>query len=843
MLTLRAYDACGVEVWSETAKNLVVNSGYAMILENLMDGGWGVKKVAIGTNGTPPMLTDEAIADPVLLDITTIEKPAPGVVRYNFRIGYEDAVGMSIREFGLLGMGHRLFSRRTRACIEKDANIAIVGTWDIHIGVEVGEVAVGDTFRFSVTVPKGVDVGAVNLAAAPLKFDKHFAFTYTTEASTVGAYARIFRRINHKWIDDKENFHMDGTPGTGYIPEQALVMGDGCGKSRRFGFSCAIQPTGGDEKNPDGFIRQASTSEDNPFITWLELRMLADFGAAPCFYRIDDRIHNESSPAAIVEGLTADDARSYSKIGRRLKTLVQPTDNPAYIEAAATSPLVAFTRSVMGDAENRIIPATSNSLYKRRTCGGECTSDIVVKLAELAVQRVSDTPYWVGMASGQPGGEQMLEQIYNLYGKGGDDSLWLASWDEVYEYITMREGLVVKKSVEGLVISFEVYVPANRAFQFRDITLLVEGIPSTDGVSVNPASNNIKGLTFAAHAARWSGTAGLMVNVNFNTNAVALAEKYTAQYEASADVFDREDAEYFTSLLLPSLASPFIARIEAVVPSRLQILGVEINDGAATILHQDVTLTISKSGIPTHYRASESPDFAGAEWISYIADTVPFALSAEDGRKRVCVQLKDATNQTGIVSISVMKIEPVRAILSFGWEDTPESNTAYDPVMKVCKVGNVDNNGVITSNQGVIYDVHGDIIGMVLTHDMNSRHNNAKTTGNNSGIYPDEVLKRSISGAAGAYATPMIEIRLFMNKRVRVKLFVNYPSIVNSGWGCYLNSASGNISFPLTNYNVINNFTTALSVETDAKHGNLMTLRTIAGTGRFHITAIEIEEA
>lgn len=112
----------------------------------------------------------------------------------------------------------------------------------------------GEIIEFSIVLPSGVSADSVNLSFAPLKYDKHFAFTYTADDSVEGAYARIWRRINQKWIDDSEFFHLGNTPTTGYTPEYPLVYTDGCGNDRRFGFSVALWPTLGNEYNPNGLI-------------------------------------------------------------------------------------------------------------------------------------------------------------------------------------------------------------------------------------------------------------------------------------------------------------------------------------------------------------------------------------------------------------------------------------------------------------------------------------------------------------------------------------------------------------------------------------------------------------
>lgn len=68
---------------------------------------------------------------------------------------------------------------------------------------------------------------------------------------------------------------------------------------------------------------------------------------------------------------------------------------------------------------------------------------------------------------------QMLETIYNLYGKAGDDSIWVASWDEIYEYVQARLSAVTRKIVYGNTITFKIIIPFAKNFYFKDVSLLL----------------------------------------------------------------------------------------------------------------------------------------------------------------------------------------------------------------------------------------------------------------------------------------------------------------------------------------------------------------------------------
>lgn len=134
MLHLVAFDIEGNEIWQYCASNLIVASGYTIAAEALAGViGATLTHVAVGTNGNEPQDDDTEITGATTVAITGVEYPERATVRFNFHIDYTDAVGMSIREFGLLSADGRLFSRKVREAIEKTEHMAIAGMWKINI--------------------------------------------------------------------------------------------------------------------------------------------------------------------------------------------------------------------------------------------------------------------------------------------------------------------------------------------------------------------------------------------------------------------------------------------------------------------------------------------------------------------------------------------------------------------------------------------------------------------------------------------------------------------------------------------------------------------------------------
>ena len=97
VLHLIAYDQQGRELWSMRQSNQIVNGAYEIAAEALAGmPNAAISKVAAGTNGTAPTEGDTSITDPTIVEVQTVEYPAPDTVRFNFTFGYMDGAATSI---------------------------------------------------------------------------------------------------------------------------------------------------------------------------------------------------------------------------------------------------------------------------------------------------------------------------------------------------------------------------------------------------------------------------------------------------------------------------------------------------------------------------------------------------------------------------------------------------------------------------------------------------------------------------------------------------------------------------------------------------------------------------
>jgi hypothetical protein len=126
----------GVAVEDVEETNLIVTAGRTQ-LAHLLAGDVAerrIARIAFGTSGVPPALSDTEIANRYLKNISGFSFPEPGQITFNWGLGTAEANGKAILEFGLLCADNTLFSRRIRESgrpINKESDISLEGEWTI----------------------------------------------------------------------------------------------------------------------------------------------------------------------------------------------------------------------------------------------------------------------------------------------------------------------------------------------------------------------------------------------------------------------------------------------------------------------------------------------------------------------------------------------------------------------------------------------------------------------------------------------------------------------------------------------------------------------------------------
>lgn len=100
------------------------------------------------------------------------------------------------------------------------------------------------------------------------------------------------------------------------------------------------------------------------------------------------------------------------------------------------------------------------------------------------------------------------------------------------------------------------------------------------------------------------------------------------------------------------------------IEAPLSLNGFSINNGNSSTVDSNVTLNFDCVGTPTHYIASENLDFAGANWIPYIANPAFILSTLQSGIKTVYIKLKNATTETPVLNDSIELIDTTSVVLN-----------------------------------------------------------------------------------------------------------------------------------------------------------------------------------
>jgi hypothetical protein len=124
----------GVPIEEVEDNNLIVN-GARLQMAHLVAGDTAsrsINRIAVGTSGNVPTVTDTEITGAFVKPVTGFVYPENGQVQVNWKLLISEANGIAIREFGLLTANGTLFARRIREKpINKESDISIEGEWII----------------------------------------------------------------------------------------------------------------------------------------------------------------------------------------------------------------------------------------------------------------------------------------------------------------------------------------------------------------------------------------------------------------------------------------------------------------------------------------------------------------------------------------------------------------------------------------------------------------------------------------------------------------------------------------------------------------------------------------
>ena len=273
-------------------------------------------------------------------------------------------------------------------------------------------------------------------------------------------------------------------------------------------------------------------------------------------------------------------------------------------------------------------------------------------------------------------------------------------------------------------------------------------------------------------------------------------------------------------------------------PPAFGLAGIVIDGGAASTSDHTLSIAFNVLGVdvPTMMMLSESADFAGAEWQAY-RNPATFTVSGT-GSKTIYAKVRTDTGESGVSSASI-EVTGLSAVLSFGWDYTsgiPSNGSLYDPDLRVTRVRQSSTGGDTIA----IYNKDGSRLGTFTISGIDKSNPAAyqgNVTGDNSGVYPDDVLMRS------NYTNSVGVINFNVpDGRYKFKVFINTKRKSDySGASYVLESGGASLSFALRP-SYVDNFHDVSEVTLDVAGGAVLTMSTTDTRNTIlAINAIEIE--
>ena len=514
-------------------------------------------------------------------------------------------------------------------------------------------------FKIKITPTNPATVSSIQMSIPPLKYNKKWAYAFTSDDGTRGVYQYMQKYFNGRYVETgAANWHDTMARTSGEYAPQKLTYSDGCGNLIPFRVEIAwlTRNNGGTD------IHSSSTPEHSSAMQWSELVTFKDFFGGINNHEIGA---NGDAYVSLLENQTI----LYNKIGYWMTSHNEPNGDATYIPAARFFDFIYFMTSSGGHWSEysvinlkaaydfyKIITSRDSWYFETESDKAAILSDIATKVATVSdtvaplVYHITHVIEGSGTFNGFKNMKEVFTTIYNLYGSAGDDSIWSASYSEIMEYAYQRRKTTITRSVVGSSVIFDIVIPEIQYFSWKEFSLLVDGITNTSDASVvvyGPAYGLSQGIN----------NGKLLINIDYNANSLALADKYVALCEANSisqyisDFIN--DANFFINRLRPELRTSYQSRI-ALLAGAPTLNSVVINQSDTTTSSQTVSVVLNISGGATQYRISETADLSDSTWATLSGNTISYTFSTNvQETKTVYAQVKNDFNESSIMNDSI----------------------------------------------------------------------------------------------------------------------------------------------------------------------------------------------
>ena len=134
MFKIIAKDRDGSVVFQDEDNNMIVGGAKRAICLLLSDASADnkvINQIGFGRSNTTPTPADTSLSGAYVKQIDSYLYPETNKVSFRWQLGYDEANGIDIVEFGLLCADNTLFARKVRGGIAKESDLMLEGEWTL----------------------------------------------------------------------------------------------------------------------------------------------------------------------------------------------------------------------------------------------------------------------------------------------------------------------------------------------------------------------------------------------------------------------------------------------------------------------------------------------------------------------------------------------------------------------------------------------------------------------------------------------------------------------------------------------------------------------------------------
>lgn len=444
-----------------------------------------------------------------------------------------------------------------------------------------------------------------------------------------------------------------------------------------------------------------------------------------------------------------------------------------------------------------------------------------------------------------------IDYLHSNYGSAGDNSAWIASQEEVYEYLYMRKASTITLSDDGTNLNINVKARGLELFYYNELSLLIKNVSSATTLTNDVIDVDNKIYTLSAAP---GGNDDVIINLGWDPRSHQRAAKWLANYlsATAADDLDRAAIcdQYYLNLYNSLKPGKVKERLDAIytggtLPPDLGSITLIADDPTYTREIQ-VRMNVEGNLTPSEYMIGQEPDLSDAVSKPWSGNVVSFTLSESYGTKTLYGKILINGVWSQVKTASVTYLEAPSEIVtrvSFGFTRKNNAELVYENgVNRLLTLSgeNGTGNGAVISTPLPMYNNLGNLAGTLVSDSIpTSKDSTAQseqgTAPTELGVYTQEDYKYRIQWNGGwspRYGTVTFatipagtyEIRLYDSTGLSSATATNATNVVTD---------AGTYTLEDTSYNPYNGNTTWALIKdvvvTDA--GNLKLEIRITATG------------